>query len=210
MNIDITNTERKILITAAQLNLEYWLYEANACEYYREILGALIILDKLWPSKVYYIQDFHKILKEHNFKVGLDDFYKVFPDYIQCVEVQTMAKLEDYENKDFFIIEKGEIEFYGYFYYEDRWVHYDYSGSFRLTVKDFIEKYHRNYSKAYEDIAAPRTHYMLAEDDDEYALQEIQSTLNSWVKGAVPLDLDSITEDTPDGYYVTTGIPVIE
>lgn len=87
MKIDITDEERKILITAAQLNLEYWLYEANACEYYREILGALIILDKLWPSKVYYIQDFHKILKEHNFKVGLDDFYKVFPNYLEYVEV---------------------------------------------------------------------------------------------------------------------------
>lgn len=115
-----------------------------------------------------------------------------------------MTNLSDYNDRDFFMIENGDIEFFGYFYdIGEGWRHYDYGGSFRLPVKDFIEKYNRDYSEAYEDIAISGTHYILAEDDGPDTLQEIQDTLDEWLKGTKPMKLSDITEDTPDGHYVT-------
>jgi len=115
-----------------------------------------------------------------------------------------MTNLNDYNDRDFFMIENGDIEFFGYFYdIGEGWRHYDYGGSFRLSVKDFLDKYNRNFIEAYEDIAANETHYILAEDDSPDALQEIQDTLNEWLKDTKPMKLSDITEDTPDGYYVT-------
>jgi hypothetical protein len=81
MKIEISNTEKNLFIDAAYINLDYWIYEADAREYYNEIFGTLIILSKLDTSVnfKYYQEDFYKEIKQS--EELLEKFNEIFPDF---------------------------------------------------------------------------------------------------------------------------------
>ena len=81
MKIEVSNTEKSMFIYSAYINLNYWIYEADAREYYNEILGTLIILCKLDENDFaeQYKKDFYKLIKSSN--DILKEFYIAFPDF---------------------------------------------------------------------------------------------------------------------------------
>ena len=110
-----------------------------------------------------------------------------------------MANINDYEDKDFFHIEKGIIHWHGYFYDGDgEWKYFRYSNFF-TTLSDFVGKFHNSPPAAYESDGLDGNHYIEDISDDD-----IQAWLDDNLYGATPIDPKDITENTPDGYYVMT------
>lgn len=81
MKIEVSNTEKILFIDAAYLNLDYWIYEADACEYCAEIFGTLVILAKLDTSINFkdYQKDFYRKIKQS--EELLQKFNEIFPDF---------------------------------------------------------------------------------------------------------------------------------
>lgn len=53
MIIELNDKEAKVFIDATCLNLDYWVLESDTCDYYREILGSLIIFKKVGQYDIF-------------------------------------------------------------------------------------------------------------------------------------------------------------
>ena len=90
MKIEITDREVKIFVDAARLNLDYWIFEAEACEYYEEILGTLVVLKKVGPQDTFYecLREAYSIFKRRGSNKVINLAQELFPGLIQNAELQ--------------------------------------------------------------------------------------------------------------------------
>lgn len=113
-----------------------------------------------------------------------------------------MARLRDYESKDFITIENGKIFWNGYFYDSDGKITLLEYSRFDTSIDDFINKYHRSPDEAYEKYGVRFTQYITKEGEDNNTREYLQILLDSWVKDSILLTAEEITPETPDGLYV--------
>ena len=113
-----------------------------------------------------------------------------------------MARLSDYEAKDFITIENGKIFWCGYFYNSDGYITLLEYSHFETSINDFINKYDRSSDEAYEQLGARFTQYITKEGEANNSREYMQILLDSWVDDAGLLTTDEISADTPDGFYV--------
>jgi hypothetical protein len=90
MKIEITDREVKVFVDAAYLNLDYWIFEANACEYYKEILGTLVVLKKVGPQDTFYeyLRKAYSVFKRRGSTKVVHSAQELFPELIRKVELQ--------------------------------------------------------------------------------------------------------------------------
>lgn len=114
-----------------------------------------------------------------------------------------MARLSDYESKDFITIENGNIIWNGYFYDSDGYMALLEYSRFDTSISDFIYKYHWSPDEAYEQYGSQFTQqYITKEGEDNNTSEYMQILLDSWADDASPINAVEITVDTPDGFYV--------
>ena len=113
-----------------------------------------------------------------------------------------MARLSDYESKDFITIENGNIIWNGYFYDSDGYMALLEYSHFDTSIDDFIHKYGRNPDEAYEKYGMQFTQYITKEGEDNNTREYMNILLDSWADDASPINAAEITADTPDGFYV--------
>jgi len=85
MIIELNDKEVGVFIDATCLNLDYWIFEAEACEYYREILGSLIILKKVGQYDVFheYLREAYKVFKRRGSNKVISLAQELFPELIE-------------------------------------------------------------------------------------------------------------------------------
>lgn len=87
MKIYISDKEKMLLVDTALSNLDYWMYEADHREFYREIIGALVILDKLNTGDIaeHYIKEYYNLLKGNSCVRGSQMFSRIISkrDYMK-------------------------------------------------------------------------------------------------------------------------------
>ena len=85
MIIELNDKETAVFIDATCLNLDYWVFESNACEYYREILGSLIILKKVGQYDVFneYLREAYKVFKRRGSTKIIHLAQELFPELIE-------------------------------------------------------------------------------------------------------------------------------
>ena len=113
-----------------------------------------------------------------------------------------MARISDYEAKDFITIENGRIFWDGYFYNNEGYITLVEYSHFNTSIAEFISKYNRSSDEAYEQYGVHFTQYITKEGEDNITTEYMQILLDSWVDDAVLLTADEISADTPDGFYV--------
>lgn len=113
-----------------------------------------------------------------------------------------MARLRDYESKDFITIDNGNIIWNGYFYASDGYMALLEYSRFDISIDDFIHKYNWNPDEAYEQYGLQFTQYITKEGEDNNTREYLQILLDNWVDEASPITVEEITEDTPNGFYI--------
>lgn len=113
-----------------------------------------------------------------------------------------MARLRDYESKDFITIENGKIFWNGYFYDSDGKITLLEYSHFNTSIADFISKYNRSSDEAYEQYGVHFTQYITQEGEDNNTGEYMQILLDSWVDDASQITAEEITVNTPDGFYI--------
>ena len=113
-----------------------------------------------------------------------------------------MARISDYDGRDFITVENGKIFWNGYFYNNDGYITLLEYSRFDTSISDFIYKYHRNPDEAYEEYGSKFTQYVTQEGEADNTRDYMQILLDSWADDASPITAEEITADTPDGFYV--------
>lgn len=113
-----------------------------------------------------------------------------------------MARISDYDGRDFITVENGKIFWNGYFYNNDGYITLLEYSRFDTSISDFIHKYGRNPDEVYDQLGARFTQYITKEGEDNNTREYLQILLDSWVEDASPITAEEISEDMPDGFYV--------
>lgn len=113
-----------------------------------------------------------------------------------------MARISDYDGRDFITVENGKIFWNGYFYNNDGYITLLEYSRFDTSISDFIHKYGRNPDEAYEKYGMQFTQYITKEGEDNNSSEYMQILLDSWVDDASKITAEEITADTPDGFYM--------
>lgn len=113
-----------------------------------------------------------------------------------------MARISDYEAKDFITIENGKIFWDGYFYNNEGCITLLEYSHFNISIADFISKYNRSSDEAYEQYGMQFNQYITKEGENSNSREYMQILLDSWVEDASPITAEEITTETPDGFYM--------
>ncbi len=113
-----------------------------------------------------------------------------------------MARLSDYEAKDFITIENERIIWCGYFYNSDGYITLLEYSHFETSIDDFIHKYGRNSDEVFEQLGARFTQFLTKEGENNNSREYMNILLDSWVEDASPITAEEITTETPDGFYM--------
>ena len=124
-------------------------------------------------------------------------------EYIFRAADKLEKNMEYYSDADFIAIENGKIHWRGYFYDSCGWHILEYGG-FYTSIEDFIVKYNRDPSTAYEEEGVNCAQYILYEYDDpeKYTIEWFQETLEDWLNDVTEIKPEDITLNMPDGEYV--------
>lgn len=113
-----------------------------------------------------------------------------------------MARISDYDGRDFITVENGRIFWDGFFYNNDGFITLVEYSHFNTSIDDFITKYGRSADTAYEQYGSQFTQCITKEGEDNNSSEYMQILLDSWVDDASKITAEEITADTPDGFYV--------
>lgn len=101
-----------------------------------------------------------------------------------------------YEDKDFFVINDGEIRLQGYFYSagDGTWRCLQYSG-FYMPLEKFLK--YESVEKALEAECLYAHQYI-----DDFEENEVLDAIQKWLEGTTPIKVADLKADQPDGDYV--------
>ena len=116
-----------------------------------------------------------------------------------------MARIEDYDAKDFFEVHDGIIHWLGYFYNEGGWYMLQY-GDFTTPVADFANKYDHSAEATYEAEGIECDQWLACETDNRWNEVLMRQEFDAWMKDATPIRPIDINENIPDGRYVMTEV----